>query len=117
MKKLLRAGMLLITLPITPAPAPTTTHDVFQHFWNVAETLHKVQTRSFRQVPTNELIEAGLKAMVNKVDAHSSFFTPQSYQSTIDMASGQFPGIGVSIIQKAVDEDSLLIVDVVRVTG
>ena len=114
MKKLLRAGMLLITLPITPAPAPTTTHDVFQHFWNVAETLHKVQTRSFRQVPTNELIEAGLKAMVNKVDAHSSFFTPQSYQSTIDMASGQFPGIGVSIIQKAVDEDSLLIVDVVR---
>jgi carboxyl-terminal processing protease len=52
--------------------------------------------------------------MVNKIDAHSAFFSPKSYQNTVEMAAGHFPGIGVSIISKETDADSLLVVDAIR---
>ena len=89
-------------------------HDLFSHFWNISEVLYKLQTKSFRKLDMSHIIEEGLKAMLSKVDAHSSFFTPKSYQSTIDSASGQFAGIGISLISKAVDDDSLMIVEVIR---
>lgn len=115
MKKIALLSLFLSTgLQAPPLNTPHAPHaEMFKHFWNVAETLQRIQSKSLRTVDVSSLVEVGLKAMVNKVDAHSSFFTPQSYQSTIHLASGQFPGVGVSIINKAVDEDSLLIVDVI----
>lgn len=97
----------------TPTPPTGPQEDIFKHFWNVAETMHRIQSKAFRTVALDELIEAGLKAMVSKVDAHSSFFTPQSYQTTINHASGQFAGVGIHFISKGVDEDALLVVDTV----
>lgn len=87
--------------------------DHFKHFWSLAEMIHTLETRSFRSLDLEKIIQAGLKGMANAVDAHSSFFTPQSYKETVNFASGQFPGIGVSIINKEVDEETLLIVDTI----
>ncbi len=96
----------------TPAKAPH--GDLFSHFWGMAETIHKIETKAYRTIPLATIIEEGLRAMVSKVDAHSSFFSPRSYQATLELASGQFPGIGVSIISKETDADSLLVVDTIR---
>jgi len=103
----------LTTLAATKTPDATQT-DLFKHFWNIAEVLHKIQSKAFRRVDIGTIIQAGLKAMVSKIDAHSSFFTPKSYKATIEAASGQFPGVGISLISKSVEDDSLLIVDVIR---
>jgi len=89
------------------------TQELFSHFWNISEVLYKLSTKSYRTLDMKEIIDEGLKAMMSKVDAHSSFFTPKSYQETMDIASGHFAGIGISIISKAVEDDSLMIVDVI----
>ena len=113
-----RYPLLLLTLcaftaPLTAPPAPTSAPtDAFRHFWNIAEAVHKIEERSFRRINVGSLIEEALKTMLNKVDAHSSFFTPKNYQETIDFAAGQFAGVGICMIGKAVDDDSLLVVDV-----
>ncbi len=86
----------------------------FSSFWSVAETLHKIETKSFRTLPIATIIEEGLRAMVNKVDAHSAFFSPELYQDTVEFAAGHFPGIGVSTVSKETDADAIMVVDVVR---
>jgi len=93
---------------------PVVSENMFGHFWGIAETLHKIESKAFRTISLGTVIEEGLKAMVNKIDAHSAFFSPKSYQNTVEMAAGQFPGIGVSIISKETDADSLLIVEAIR---
>jgi carboxyl-terminal processing protease len=95
-------------------PAPQLPPNMFTHFWGIAETLHKIESKAFRTLSLGTVIEEGLKAMVNKIDAHSAFFSPKSYQNTVEMAAGQFPGIGVSIISKETDADSLLVVEAIR---
>lgn len=87
--------------------------DVLKHFWNVAEVVDKIQEKSFRQVDIGRIMEEGLKAMVNKIDAHSSFFTPKSYQDILAITSEEFAGVGISLINKALEDDSLMVIDVV----
>ncbi|MDQ5890430.1 MAG: hypothetical protein QG604_304 [Candidatus Dependentiae bacterium] len=99
------------TLAATTAPQHG---NLFSHFWGIAETINKIETRAFRTIPLATIVEEGLRAMVNKVDAHSAFFSPRSYQTTVELASGHFPGIGISVISKETDADSLLVVDTMR---
>ena len=109
MKKIL--FFITITCLTTPIIRPSSP---FGNFWALAETINKIETKSFRTLPLNTIIEEGLRAMVNKVDAHSAFFSPRLYQDTVEFASGQFPGIGVSIISKETNADSLMVVDTIR---
>ena len=102
---------ITITCLTTPIIRPSSP---FGNFWALAETINKIETKSFRTLPLNTIIEEGLRAMVNKVDAHSAFFSPRLYQDTVEFASGQFPGIGVSIISKETNADSLMVVDTIR---
>ena len=104
--------VLTILLCTTPMAHPNAS--TFSNFWGIAETIHKIETKSFRTLPLTTIIEEGLRAMVNKVDAHSAFFSPRLYQDTVEFAAGQFPGIGVSIISKETTADSLMVVDTVR---
>lgn len=114
MSRLLYAALLLTGAPLwatgvadTPPPA----NNIFSHFWGLAETIHTIESKSLRAVSLESIIEEGMRAMVTKVDAHSAFFSPRSYQATLEHAAGQFPGIGVSIVSKETEADSLLIVE------
>jgi len=118
MKNLLKAALAYIFVSGTCAASTmvdATVHgDLFSHFWGIAETLHKIETRAYRTISLATVVEEGLRAMVNKIDAHSSFFSPRSYQASLELAAGQFPGLGVSFISKEPDADSLLVVDTVH---
>jgi len=117
-RRVLIVLMLALTGMVRPASAPAGlpagNGNLFSHFWGIAETLRTLETKSYRRPSLGSLIEEGLRAMVNAVDAHSAFFSPRSYQSTVEFASGHFAGIGVSIMSKETSADSLLIVDTVR---
>lgn len=108
MKCLIALCMVASALSATTMP-----DDLFPHFWSVAETLNLVTSQSFRPSNVGTLIEEGLKAMVNTIDAHSAFFTPESYKTTLEHTSGQFHGIGVSLMSKETESDTQLVVDVV----
>lgn len=77
--------LFILTNAILAIPSMATTlatphGDLFSHFWGMAETIHKIETKAYRPIPLATIIEEGLRAMVSKVDAHSSFFSPRSYQ-------------------------------------
>ncbi len=86
--------------------------DIYQWLKTYAEVVSMMQQKAFRPVDFREFTERSLKAAV-EVDAHSSFFTQDSYKAAVESTSGEFSGIGVSIIAKATDDDALVIIDVV----
>src|SRR5579862_5907216 len=79
-----------------------------------SEVLNFVEKKSFRSVNFARFIQDSLKSAVSQIDAHSSFFAPENYKAVMESTSGEFSGIGVSIISKAPDDDTLVIIDVIQ---
>jgi carboxyl-terminal processing protease len=87
--------------------------DIFQWFQTYAEVISLVQKKGFKVVDFSKFIQNSLKSAVANVDAHSAFFDQENYKSALEATSGEFSGIGVSIISKTPDDDALGIVDVI----
>lgn len=88
--------------------------DIFQWFQTYSEVVSLVENKAFRSVDFGQFIQDSLKAAVSQVDAHSAFFSRESYKSALESTSGEFSGIGVSIISKTPEDEALAIIDVVQ---
>lgn len=91
-----------------------TKSDIYNGFRTMSEVIHLIETKAIRRVDFKKFIEEGLKSSVSTCDGHSGFFNKKAYKETLDSTSGKFSGIGVSILGKSTDEDSLGIVDVIE---
>ena len=87
--------------------------DIYQWLRTYAEVISTVQEQAIRQVNFKEFIEQSLKAAAGNIDAHSAFLNKESYSAIIESASGEFSGIGISIISKPPEDDALAIIDIV----
>ncbi|MBM3886539.1 PDZ domain-containing protein [Candidatus Dependentiae bacterium] len=88
--------------------------DIFQWFQTYSEVVSLVENKAFRTVDFGQFIQDSLKAAVSQVDAHSAFFSRESYKSALESTSGEFSGIGVSIISKTPEDEALAIIDVIQ---
>ncbi len=88
--------------------------DIFQWFQTYSEVVSLVEKKAFRSVDFAKFIQDSLKSAVAHVDAHSAFFTPKSYKATMESTSGEFSGIGVSIITKIPEDEALVIIGVIQ---
>jgi len=88
--------------------------DIYTWLGTFAEVVSLIEKQSFKKdVDFSNFIQEALKAAVPHIDAHSAFFSKESYQETMESTSGKFSGIGVSIISKALEDDTLAIVDII----
>ena len=87
--------------------------DIYQWFKTYSEVVGIVEKRAFRSVNFPKFIQDSLKAAVADVDAHSTFLGQSDYEKTMQATSGEFSGIGVSIMSKVPDDDALIIIDVI----
>ncbi|MBD3231800.1 PDZ domain-containing protein [Candidatus Dependentiae bacterium] len=88
--------------------------DIYQWLRTVSEVVSIVEEKAFRHIDFSKFIQEALKSAVPHVDAHSAFFPKESYKSAIESTSGEFSGIGVSIISKAPEDDTLTIIEVIE---
>lgn len=88
--------------------------DIYQWFKTYSEVVGLVEKKAFRSVDFSDFIQDSLKSAVSQVDAHSAFFTRDSYKTAMESATGEFSGIGISIIGKSPDDEALTIIDVVQ---
>jgi len=87
-----------------------TDRDVFQGLRLFSESLSTIKQKCLRNVDIQMLVQDALKSSLSKIDPHSSFIS--NYEQISDAISGNFSGIGISVIGKNNDEDSLLVIDV-----
>lgn len=88
--------------------------DIVQWFQTYSEAIATIQKKAFRKVDFEKFIKDSLKSAISNVDSHSAFFDNDEFKSTVETTTGEFSGIGVSIIGKTIDDDALMIIDVVQ---
>lgn len=89
-------------------------HEAAVHRWlnTASEVITLIEKKSFRKVDISNMMQTMLKAGVASIDAHSTFIP--NFEEVAETTSGKFSGIGVSIISKANEDESLLVVDIIN---
>lgn len=91
-----------------------TQQDIYTWLKTYSEIVSLVEKKAFRPIDFASVIQTSLKAAAADIDAHTAFFGKESYKTAMEQTSGEFSGIGVSIITKAPDDEALGIIDVIE---
>jgi carboxyl-terminal processing protease len=87
----------ILSFRVTPTEATSNQYNDLKMF---SQVLAIVQSQYVNKVSPSELIINATKGMVNSLDPHSAFMTPQEYKDLQVSTTGEFGGIGTSITLK-----------------
>ncbi|HEY3348136.1 MAG TPA: S41 family peptidase, partial [Nitrospirota bacterium] len=87
-------GISLGSVMVRYSQADNATYDNLRIF---AEVLSMVQKNYVEEVNTKDLIYSAVKGMLNSLDPHSSFMTPEMYKEMQVDTKGEFGGLGIQI--------------------
>lgn len=89
--------LLLFTLTIAPAPTLAGKTDHFEALKRFSQVLDMVETYYVKPVTRKELIDNSIKGMIEQLDPHSTYLTPEDYKEMQVDTAGKFSGIGIEI--------------------
>lgn len=98
---------LLFTLTIAPGPTQASKDEHFQALKRFSQVLDMVESSYVEPVTRKELIDNSIKGMIEELDPHSTFLTPDDYKNMQEQTSGKFSGIGIEI---SMDQGRLMVV-------
>jgi carboxyl-terminal processing protease len=76
------------------------TKDAYKNIEVFTDVLRKIEKNYVEDTHANELIYGAIKGMVETLDPHSSFITPEDYKELMIETKGSFPGVGIVITMK-----------------
>jgi len=76
------------------------TEEVYKNIEVFSEVLRKVEKHYVEGTDAKALIYGAIKGMVETLDPHSSFITPEDYKELMIETKGSFPGVGIVITIK-----------------
>jgi carboxyl-terminal processing protease len=77
-----------------------------------AKTLGHIQAHYFEERTTPILVDAAINGMVDSLDNHSSFFTPEEYARLLADAEGKYFGVGIEVAPA--ENGGLLILEILE---
>lgn len=86
---------LILLVPLVECDAATS-YD-YNHLKRFSEVYDIVKKNYVREVSNDELIDGALKGMLQALDPHSSYLTPEEFSEMRETTSGEFSGIGIEI--------------------
>lgn len=87
--------VLLLLVPLVECQAASS-YD-YNHLKRFSEVYDIVKKNYVRDISDDELIDGALKGMLQSLDPHSSYLTPEELNDMRESTSGEFSGIGVEI--------------------
>ncbi|WP_319466907.1 S41 family peptidase [uncultured Pseudodesulfovibrio sp.] len=91
---------LLFTLTIAPAPTMAGKTEHFEALKRFSQVLDMVETYYVEPITRKELIDNSIKGMIEQLDPHSTYLTPEDYKEMQVDTAGKFSGIGIEISQE-----------------
>ncbi len=91
---------LLFTLTIAPAPTMAGKTDHFEALKRFSQVLDMVETYYVEPITRKKLIDNSIKGMIEQLDPHSTYLTPEDYKEMQVDTAGKFSGIGIEISQE-----------------
>lgn len=76
------------------------TEDTYQSLENFTAILYMIQHNYVEKVDTKKLIDGAIKGMLNSLDPHSSYMSPEAFKELQIETKGSFSGIGIEISMK-----------------
>jgi carboxyl-terminal processing protease len=91
--------VMLLTLTVAPAPlgAAPGKDDQFEALRRFSQVVDMVETNYVKPVTKAELIQNSIKGMLEQLDPHSAFLSPEDFKELQTSSSGAFHGIGIEI--------------------
>lgn len=99
MRRILRflaiaAAIVTLGAALVFAAADENKFDSLKRF---SQVLDLVERHYVRETPRKELINGAIKGMLQGLDPHSTFMTPEEYKEMQETTTGEFSGIGIEI--------------------
>lgn len=92
--------LLLFTLTIAPGPTMAAKDDHFEALKRFSQVLDMVENYYVQPVSKKELIDNSIKGMIEQLDPHSAYLSPEDYKEMQVDTAGKFSGIGIEISQE-----------------
>ena len=105
--------LLLFTLTVAPAPSVAGREDHFEALKRFSQILDMVEGHYVKPVSKKELIDNSIKGMLEELDPHSTYLSPEDFKDMQVDTAGKFSGIGIEITQ---EQGRLLVVSPIEDT-
>ncbi len=98
-----RLGAFLVVLALLAVPvagSAATQDDTYAKIKILSLVLHEIQDKYVEDKDSQDLIYGAIRGMVNSLDPHSSFLTPEEFKQFRMETQGSFTGVGIEITLK-----------------
>lgn len=92
--------VLLFTLTIAPGPTIAGKDDHFEALKRFSQVLDLVESYYVKPITRKELIDNSIKGMLEELDPHSAYLSPEDFKEMQTDTAGKFSGIGIEISQE-----------------
>ncbi|CCH47749.1 S41 family peptidase [Pseudodesulfovibrio piezophilus] len=99
--------LLLFTLTVSPVQTQAATDGHFEALKRFSQVLDMVESYYVKPISRKELIDNSIKGMIEQLDPHSSYLTPEDYKGMQEDTAGKFSGIGIEI---SLDQGRIIVV-------
>ncbi|WP_319584837.1 S41 family peptidase [uncultured Pseudodesulfovibrio sp.] len=105
--------LLLFTLTVAPAPTIAAKGDQFEALKTFSQVLDLVESNYVKPVTKKELIDNSIKGMLEELDPHSTYLSPEDFKDMQVDTAGKFSGIGIEI---SMDQGRIIVVSPIEDT-
>ena len=92
--------LLLFTLTVSSGPSMAGKEDHFEALKRFSQILDLVEGNYVQPITKKELIDNSIKGMIEQLDPHSAYLSPEDYKDMQVDTAGKFSGIGIEISQE-----------------
>lgn len=105
--------LLLFTLTVAPGQTIAAKGDQFEALKTFSQVLDLVESNYVKPVTKKELIDNSIKGMLEELDPHSTYLSPEDFKDMQVDTAGKFSGIGIEI---SMDQGRIVVVSPIEDT-
>jgi carboxyl-terminal processing protease len=105
--------LLLFTLTVAPSQTIAAKGDQFEALKTFSQVLDLVESNYVKPVTKKELIDNSIKGMLEELDPHSTYLSPEDFKDMQVDTAGKFSGIGIEI---SMDQGRIVVVSPIEDT-
>jgi carboxyl-terminal processing protease len=105
--------LLLFTLTVAPVQTIAANGDQFEALKTFSQVLDLVESNYVKPVTKKELIDNSIKGMLEELDPHSTYLSPEDFKDMQVDTAGKFSGIGIEI---SMDQGRIIVVSPIEDT-
>ncbi|OIQ51563.1 Carboxy-terminal processing protease CtpB precursor [Pseudodesulfovibrio hydrargyri] len=105
--------LLLFTLTVAPSQTIAAKGDQFEALKTFSQVLDLVESNYVKPVTKKDLIDNSIKGMLEELDPHSTYLSPEDFKDMQVDTAGKFSGIGIEI---SMDQGRIIVVSPIEDT-